>query len=343
MYCFEIVNMDKLNIAEFNGFLSKNLFTTIEWINFIKETQNGEPIVIRITDEQKLIGYFSGLIVKKFGVKILGSPFNGWTTGYMGFDVIEGYEKINLIEPIAKFLYKTTKCMFIQISDLYIKETQLKNTKYKYVMNKSIELNIDRTDEELFKNFKAACRNFIRQFERRGASIEIAEPDEQFAAEYYEQLQEVFAKQKLVPTYNSTRVLGLIKNLNSDQLLCLRVRNPEGKCIATSIFVGFKKRFYFWGAASFRAFQAYRPNEYMIWYAIKYFREKGYRYFDMYGERDYKNKFRPSKITYPCIMIARFKILLTLRDFAKRLFWVLLRIRGFKNGLSNKISCRDDV
>jgi hypothetical protein len=289
------------------------------------------------------MGYFSGLLVKKFGVKILGSPFNGWTTGYMGFDVIEGYDKINLIQPIAKFLYKTTKCMFIQISDLCIEETQLMNTKYKYVMNKSIELNIDRTDEELFKGFKAECRTLIRQFERRGASIEIAEPDEQFAAEYYEQLQEVFAKQKLVPTYDNSRALGLIKNLNSHQLLCLRVRNPEGKCIATSIFVAYNQRFYFWGGASFRAFQSYRPNEYMFWYAIRYFKEKGYKYFDMYGERDYKNKFRPSKITYPCIMIARFKILLTLRDLAKRLFWVLLRIRSFKNGLSNKVSCRDDV
>lgn len=332
MYAFEIVSIDKLDVNEYNQLPNKNLFTTIEWINFVKETHNAEPVIIRITEEHKLVGYFTGLLVKKFGIKILGSPFNGWTTAYMGFDVVEGYDKVDLIESITKFLFRTLKCLFIQITDRYIEEAQLKNTKYKYLMSRSIELNIDRTEEAIFKSFKSECRTSIRQFERRGASIEIAKPNEQFSIEYFEQLQEVFARQGLVPTYDSSRVLGLFKNLRSNQLLCLRVRNPEGKCIATSIFVGFNQRFYFWGGASFRAFQSYRPNEYMFWYAIKYFKEKGYKYFDMYGERDYKNKFRPDKIAYPCIMIARFKILIVLRDFAKRLFWILLRIKGFRKG-----------
>jgi hypothetical protein len=66
----------------------------------------------------------------------------------------------------------------------------------------------------------------------------------------------------------------------------------------------------------------------MIWYAIKYFRAKGYKVFDMYGERDYKRKFNPETISYPCIMIARFPILIKLRAIAKKLIWLRFKIRG---------------
>lgn len=328
MYSFEVIDIDKINMEEYYGFKKKVLFSTKEWLNYIEVNQKAMPIIVRIIEGPNFVGYFTGFIFSKFGVKIVGSPFNGWTTGYIGFDVMDDYDKVKLIEPLSTFLFKTYKCLYIQIADRFIEENQLKNTKIKYIMNKSIELIIDKTDEELFKVFKTDCRNYIRQFEKRGANIETARADEQFATEYCEQLQEVFAKQGLVPTYGVEKVLDLFKSLNNDQLLCLRVRDPEGKCIATTIFVGYNERFYFWGAASFREFQFYRPNEYMIWYAIKYFREKGYKYFDMYGERPYKNKFGPEKISYPCIMIAKYPILIKFRDIAKKLIWFGFKIKG---------------
>ncbi|MBZ9689216.1 GNAT family N-acetyltransferase [Clostridium estertheticum] len=328
MYSFEVIDIDDVNIEEYYGFENKVLFTTMEWLDFIKINQKAKPVIIRITKNSNFVGYFTGLLFSRFGIRIFGSPFDGWTTGYMGFDVLDGYDKVDLIEPVSKFLFRNFKCLYIQIVDRFIEQNQLKNTKYHYTISKSIELNIDKTDEELLKVFKDTCGRLIRQFERRGAIIEIAEADEEFAIEYYEQLEEVFAKQNLVPTYRVSKVLDLFNSLNNNQLLCLRVRNPEGKGIATSIFVGLNQRFYFWGGASFREFQSYRPNEYMIWYAIKYFREKGYKYFDMYGERDYKNKFCPDKISYPCIMISRLPILFTLKDLAKKLYWFLLKIKG---------------
>lgn len=87
--------------------------------------------------------------------------------------------------------------------------------------NDTLELEIDKTDEELFKVFKTDCRNFIKQFERGDASIEIAKPNDTFAEEYYNQLEDVFAK-RLVPTYSLKKVKCLIRhmkdsgNINND-------------------------------------------------------------------------------------------------------------------------------
>jgi lipid II:glycine glycyltransferase (peptidoglycan interpeptide bridge formation enzyme) len=345
VYSFEVIDVHKVDIDEYYRFKKKVLFSTVEWLNFIELNQKAKPFIIKITENSKFIGYFTGFLFTKFGIKIVASPFNGWTTAYMGFDVIEKYNTVNLIEPISKFIFKTFKCLYIQITDRFIEENELKDTKLDYSMSKSIELNINRTDDELFKTFKTDCRNYIRQFERRGAHLEIGKPDEQFATEYYEQLQEVFAKQGLVPTYGVSKVIDLFNSLTNDQLLCLRVRNPDGKCIATSIFVGFNERFYFWGAASFREFQFFRPNEYMIWTAIQLFREKGYKYFDMYGERPYKNKFSPEKISYPCIMIAKFPILIKMREISKKLVWMGFKIKGIgkKKNVGNTRTFKQEI
>ncbi|MGI6727980.1 MAG: GNAT family N-acetyltransferase [Anaerovoracaceae bacterium] len=329
-YSFQVIEIDKINIEEYYQFEDKLVFTTVEWLNFIENNQKAEPLIIRITENMNLVGYFTGLIFKKFWIKIIGSPFDGWTTPYMGFNVAENYNREDLIKPLSKFLFNTYKCHFIQITDRFIDENKLKSTKLHYFIKTSLELDIEKPDNELLKGFKRNCRELIRQFEARGATIEETEPDEQFATEYYEQLKEVFAKQNLVPTYNITRVLDLFKCLNKEQLLCLRVRNPEGKSIASTYFVGYNKRVCFQGAASFREFQFYRPNEYMVWYAIKYYRDKGYKYFDLNGERHYKNKYNPEKISYPCIIITKYPILIRLRSLAKKFVWLLFKIKGFR-------------
>ena len=37
------------------------------------------------------VGFFTGLVVRRYGIRILGSPFRGWTTvPYMGFNLRNG-------------------------------------------------------------------------------------------------------------------------------------------------------------------------------------------------------------------------------------------------------------
>jgi hypothetical protein len=285
-------------------------------------------LIVRITKNSNLVGYFTGFLFSKYLIKIIASPFDGWTTSYMGFDLEDGYDRVDLIGPLSAFLFKTFRCHFIQITDRFIAEDEIKDSGLHYIIKTTLELTIDKTDEELLNGYTKSCRETIRQFERRGATIEKAEPDEQFAAEYHEQLKEVFAKQNLVPTYDRSRTLDLFKNLNKEQLLCVRVRNPEGKPIGSTYYVAYNGRVCFQGAASLREFQFYRPNEAMFWYAIRYFRDRGYLYADMNGERRYKEKFRPVKIEYPCIMIPKYPILLPLREGAKKIVWLAFRLRG---------------
>lgn len=330
MYQFEKIAIDNLDEAQFNNFPDKSVYTTIPWLNFIIEDNPGaELIIIAIRKCEELIGYFSGALIKKFGIKIIGSPFKGWSTCYMGLDVYDNSQRAAIYNDLIDFLFKQYKCLYVEIEDRNLKPDDL-GKKFQVRSIKSLDLNIDRTNEQLIKSFKNDCKYSIRQFEKRGATLEVAEPDNVFAEEYYDQLQDVFAKQNLVPTYSLNKVTCILKNLkNSNELLCLRVRSPEGKSIATSIFLGFNNICFFWGGASYREGQHYRPNEYMIWYAIQYWRGKGISTLDMMGVRPYKLKFSPQEIEYPLICAAKYKVLINLRNFAEKSYYAMGHWRGW--------------
>lgn len=329
-YNFELVKPDQIDLDEFNNFRDKPVFTTIPWINFIANDSKAVPIFIRITNSAgNFIGYFSALTIRKFGVKIVGSPFRGWSTCYMGIDTEYKELKLAIYSELIPFMFKQLKCQYIEINDRDISVEMAENVGITAFPLDTLELDINKDDDGLFKQMKTDCRNFIRQFERRGARLEIAKPDDEFAELYYKQLEDVFAKQSLVPTYSLEKVKVLMRSMsNSDELLCLKVISPDERCIATSIFLGYGNKFYFWGGASYRPDQHYRPNEYMIWTAIKYWRDKGCTNFDMVGSRDYKRKFGSYDQQYANMIFAKPKCLITGRIIAEKLYFKYIEGKG---------------
>ena len=67
MYNFEKLSIGDVNVDEYeNSFDNKNLFCTVEWLSFLSVFRKVTPIVIRITDNKKFVGYFSGAFFSKF-------------------------------------------------------------------------------------------------------------------------------------------------------------------------------------------------------------------------------------------------------------------------------------
>jgi hypothetical protein len=53
-----------------------------EWLEFLACAQGAEPVVARVVEPcEDEAGFFVGAMVRRFGVRILGSPSPGWTTG----------------------------------------------------------------------------------------------------------------------------------------------------------------------------------------------------------------------------------------------------------------------
>lgn len=295
------------------------LFQSKEWIVFVAEAQNAQPVIIEIADGSERIGWFVGLIVKKIGLRILGSPFPGWTTSYMGFNLHDVGNRTEALGSLIKFSRKELGCVGVEVMDRKFQESEITAAGWRYRLLTGYEVDLSGTENDLFDRFSSSTQRNIRKSEREGISVVQAHEDS-FIAEYYSQLQEVFALQGLKPTYTKKRVELLLKHLlPTGRLLLLRVLDPGGKCIASGIFPADQHRMYFWGGASRTESRILRPNEAMHWFAMKYWQGRGVALYDMGGGGEYKRKYGGRPIAVPWIRHSHIPGFEMLRSLAKRL------------------------
>ncbi|MFK5949814.1 MAG: GNAT family N-acetyltransferase [Methylococcales bacterium] len=296
MPTFEPIDINTVSWAELDQYEDRTLFQTYPWLKFIAESQSAEPLIIVIKENEQVLGYFTGLIVCKLGLKILGSPFNGWTTTYMGFNLRPDVSAKEILEAFPEYVFNELGYRILQISEPRFADMDFSQSSYSVINYKNLEIDLTKSEDELFANMASAKRRGIRKAAKSGVTVEVA-TDIDFADDYYAQLEDVFAKRSLRPTYSIERVRSLIRHLQpAGQLLLLRVRDSDGNCIATGIYPAFKDEMIFWGGASWRKYQNYRPNEFMFWYAMKYWKGRGVKTFNLGGWADYKKQYGGKQI-----------------------------------------------
>lgn len=291
----------------------RTVFQSTPWLRFLADAVGGELVFAALHDGSAECGYFAGMVVRKFGLRILGSPLPGWTTSYMGMLLKPGISRIAALDQLKRFAFDNLNCVHVEVMDRRLAAPDL-DSQYRYRSYSGFEMDLTSDEDRLFSNFMPACRRAIRKSVRSGVVIEEAN-DPEFANDYYEQLKEVFARQGLSPTYSIERVQKLISHLQpAGNLLLLRALDSERQCIATGIFPAMNDRAYFWGGASWRAFQHLRPNENLMWHAIRYWKCRGIQFFDFGGAGDYKRKYGTYQISIPWIRTSRYPLLSLMRN-----------------------------
>lgn len=330
IYDFTEIGLDDIDLSEYNGFGDKLIFQTGEWVEFVAETQNAKPVILRITDKSnELVGYFTGLLFSKFGIKIMGSPFRGWTTYYMGFNVVEGCNRAELIKPLWNFVSKKYGCLYMEIIDRYISFDDVERMGLTADKFQTYVKDISGEPEEIFDSFSSKCRKEIRRYEKSGAYLKECEPNDAFAEKYYEQLMAVFGYQNLVPPYDCERVKKLLRLLNNftNSVYCTEIFNPEGKSIGTSISFAYNSTCYFFGNATDHT-EKFFQAEYLVWDRFVHWNKLGCTSCDMVGVRGFKHKFRPELVAVPRVICCKFKLLITLRNTAQKLYWKINALKG---------------
>lgn len=314
-----------------DSFADRTVFQTRAWLEFVAEAQGATPVLAEVRKGSDVVGYFTGLTFSKFGMKVLGSSFPGWTTPYMGFNLKPGVSRKDALAALEKFAWDDLKCLHLEVSDPdFAFDDGAAGFKAEYYG--SYRTDLTKSEDELFNGMDSACRRCVRKAEKSGVIIEEAH-DLAFADEYYEQLKDVFAKQGLVPTYSVERVRSLVNHLEpTGNILLIRARDAEGKCIATGIYPGFNQIAEFWGNASFRAYQNVRPNEACHWYAMRYWKKRGASIFDWGGEGTYKEKYGCTPHRVPWFTKSKYQIVGTLRNEARNMFARKQKFLGWLQG-----------
>jgi hypothetical protein len=303
------------------------VFQTEAWLDFIEETQHAERVVALVRDGGTVVGRFTGLVVRKLGARVLGSPFPGWSTFYMGFNLDPGISRIEALAALETFAFRRLSCVHFEMMDRQITAQEAEEGGFRYRLLRGFEVDLTQTEEELLAAMARSCRKTIRKSQHTGIIIEEA-GDESFAADYHAQLTEVFGRQGLKPTYSRDRVVSLIRHLMpTERVLLLKARTPDGLCTATSISLGFNGRMYSWGAASLRDAAAAGSNEALKWYGMQYWKARGMSVWDLGGWAEHKRKYGGYEIGVPWIRRSKYPGVELMREFARKSTAIEQRMR----------------
>ena len=299
------------------------IFHTPPWLRFVAETQRAEPVLAAVTDGGRTVGHFTGLLTRRFGLRILGSPMAGWTTSYGGFLLRPGVSRRAALEALMPFAFGELGCAHLEIRDRGLTEPDLAGLGLRWAAAPTAVISLRPEEDAIFGAMASACRRNIRKAAKSGVVVEEAPIDatSAFADDFHSQLRDVFAKQNLVPTYSVDRVRSLIRHIGpAGNLLLLRARDADGRCIATAVLPWYHRTMYFWGGASYREHQHLRPNEALIWYALRWARHRGVTEFDFVGGNAYKAKYGTTEVAVPWARRSRSPLVAGLRDAAKQGF-----------------------
>jgi CelD/BcsL family acetyltransferase involved in cellulose biosynthesis len=328
MLTFERVHPTPENWAStLQQFPDRTLYQSPPWLSFLEETQKGEIVIAALREGNAVLGYFAGLMIRRFGLRILGSPLPGWTTSYMGFVLEPKVSRTDALEALRHFAFRDLRCRHLELMDRNLDVGAIKD-RYAFTRYNGFEIDLNLAENDVFSNFSYECRHCIRKAVRSGVVIQEAN-DAGFVDDYYGQLTDVFAKQCLIPTYSRERVTALLRHLQTTgNLLLLRAIDADGHCIATMITLAMHDRAEVWGGASWRAYQHLRPNELLVWHTCRYWKSRSIQSLDLGGAGDYKRRYGGHEIAVPWIRTSRYPVLPLLRNSAALLQATRQRWRG---------------
>lgn len=305
------------------------VFTTCAWVKFLEKNQQAEPVVLALSQEGRMRAVFVGAIVKKAGVRILGSPFEGWLTPDMGFVRLGKIDVNEALRTVARYAFRELKCWFVQICDKSIRPQELERD-IRYSTAPMLFLDASPEEEAILQRFTKNGRRDVRAFDRKGAHIVKVPFDRAFAERYYAQLIDVFDKQGLKPFYSLEKMYDLVDAFRDcpERVLALEARLEDETCIATVFSFGYGQWGYYMGAASFREYQKHLPNEGLFWAFVRHWNGRNIPSLDLVGYRKYKMKYAPELIDIPYIYFERVPGLLLMKNAARSAVTLLRKIKG---------------
>jgi CelD/BcsL family acetyltransferase involved in cellulose biosynthesis len=328
----ELIEPDRVPWERLDQFEDRLVYQTREWLDFIARTQGAKPVVAALNDGGATVGYFTGLVSRRFGLRILGSPMPGWTTGFIGFNLEPGVARPAAAEALVPFAFRSLRCAHLELRDRYLLEEDIAGLGFERTPWRGLEIDLRPSEDEIWASVKGSVRTAIRKSEKLGVTIEEAS-DLGFADDLYAQVREVFARLSLAPPWGVDRIRELIRTVHpSGRLLLLRARGPEGDCIATAVFPGMNRTMHFLSAGSRRQYQHLAPNEALVWHAIRHWKARGAEVCDFGGFLDYKRKWRPDEVQVPFLRKSRFRAVAVMRDAAKRAHDARQGLRGWLRG-----------
>jgi CelD/BcsL family acetyltransferase involved in cellulose biosynthesis len=314
-------------------FGNHRIFHKTCWLRYLEAVSGARALFLVYEKGGERVGCLPGLLLRKGGLRIFGSPLAGWQTESMGpaFDdsLISAAE---ISRPLAAFLRERYGVQHIEMTSAHLDAETLSAHRFRGREVSTYRVPLFPGDEaRALSAVKPKTRNQLRKAIKLGLLARV-ETEETFVEEFYEQTKEVFTRRGKSVPFTKGRVVACFRHLKmGGNLLALSVRLPDERetCIATGLFMIEGRELHLWGWAHRTSYRWYCPMELLTWTAILKGMEAGCLTLDMAGGGDAKLKFgaTPDR-TLQQWLWSRYEVLAALRDGAEKLYRWQQSLRG---------------
>lgn len=277
--------------ALISPYKTRELFHSKVWLDYLAASRGVKIRLWEVIQGGHTVGYLCGGIVQKGPFRVLGSPLKGWGTNSMG-PVLNGYLDTPKLLRAFDDLARDEHLAMIELEHRLCCETAMAEANYEPVpsWNYLVTLTPENHDS-MWRALESRCRTKIRKAESAGLSVEDTD-DPVVAEEFYDQYTDLMFHKDKVPPYPREYPRLLFQSLKrADLLFALRVRDKNGRTLATGLFPHDDHAVYGWGSASWQDGRELCPNEYLHWQLMRLAASRGIRCYNMANYSRFYKKF----------------------------------------------------
>ena len=298
----KIIEINNENKNEYNSVVTHPL-QSYEWGEFREKT--GVKVIRRGIEK-------NGKIVDGFALTIHKIPKTKFNIGYLP----KGNKPTKEIIEELKKIGRENNCIFIQLEPNIEVNAKWRIEKGKFDLipaarplftKHSFEINLEKSEEDLLKEFNSKTRYNIRLAEKKGVSVEIDNSEKAFkkyleltnetttrqnfyahTSDYHKKMWETLRMEngpaRQSPDGSSRMAGGEWKMENENKLSAhLLIAKFENEILTTWILFTFHDTLYYPYGASTQKHKNLMANNLVMWEAIRFGKSLGLKKFDLWG------------------------------------------------------------
>lgn len=275
-----------------------NVFQTPEMYQVYQCAANIQPYVVAAISDGELIG----ILVAQWMAN--GNKLTEWLTSrsiIMGGPLAKDNNP-TIINSLIK-AYKAIlplKTIYSEIRPIYDSTPlflQLASQRWKRIGHYNILLPLDKDVELLYNQMHKERRRNVQTAVKNGLRFSVVTTKQEIL-DVVALIKQTYERKHVPISYLD--MFEQVLDIMGDYAHFFACYTPEGRMIAGQVRLCYKEMIYAWFAGSDEAYFKQRPNDFLMWNAIVWAKNKGYQLFDFggggepgveYGVRDYKMKY----------------------------------------------------
>lgn len=283
-----------------------NIFQTPQMYATYGATKNYRPLVVACFEGDSLAGILLALLQKEYeGILgklsaraiISGGPLIRNNDSIIFEAVMKEYDRIIKKHAIYSQLRN--------ICDMDWAKKKLAELDYIHEDHLNILIDLEKTEEQLWKEIHSKRKNEIRRAEKKGTSFAVFNNADALE-KCWPILHDVYQRARL-PLPDISLFQGLLNCRDGRLQLKIFAARNNGEIIGTLLALCWRDRMLDWYAGAFHRHLDKYPNDLLPWQAILWAKRNGFKTFDFggagkpgvpYGVRDFKMKFGGELVNY---------------------------------------------